>query len=95
MNHPLILTGLAVLLTTSSCTKHQRLLNERAGLEEQINQGQEELKALDAKFATLGADFVTAMVVFERQTADWQKKMQLLRVKLRVSARDALKGRLV
>ncbi|MDZ4405198.1 hypothetical protein [Prosthecobacter sp.] len=70
----LIFTGLAALLLTSSCEKHNTLLNERARIEAEIKQCQETLQALDAKFETLGANAVSAVTVFERQQAEWMQK---------------------
>lgn len=73
-----LLIGLAALLSMSACDRHAALLAERAELELKLQQGQEELKALDAQFAALGADFATAVIVSKRQSADLlQKNAQL------------------
>lgn len=82
MKRTLLFTGLAVAFSASSCDKPDTLLKERAVLETQIEQGQEELKALDSQFAALGTDSVTAVIVSERQSADLLQKNTALEAEL-------------
>ena len=71
MKRLLIFTGLSTLLLATSCEKHNLLLKERQQIEADIKRGNDELQALDAKFAALGVDPFAAATTMERQHASW------------------------
>ncbi|MFO1483186.1 MAG: hypothetical protein U1F71_07435 [Verrucomicrobiaceae bacterium] len=73
MKQAVIVTHIMVLLLATSCEKHNMLLKERENAEADIRRGNDELHAMDAKFASLGLDPIAAAITLERQHSEWQK----------------------
>lgn len=92
MKLPVVLTALTAILLTSSCNKHNLLLNEKARVEAEIAKKNQEIQSMDATLHTYGGDPVAAKIGLDRQAASLAATNQQLEKQLSEMTRRCVEG---
>jgi len=92
MKRIVIYTGLAGMLFVCSCDKHNVLLAERARVEAEIKQCQDEMAAIDAKVLPFGVDLSIAQGRMETQVAAGKARLAGMEQELAALSKKCSEG---